>query len=329
MFLKQQNILAKKIISTILSVCMIFMICFSVVSPVYAAERNENKATAKINYATEQIEFGNKEDNEKQSATPKYMYSPNVSVKATPKKQTTEKWYPVYGGTIDISKYIPAASGKECFFAIRFADDVPREDGTYKSRNTIIIPGRQSTTAADLKRNISYNALTEKIEIGNFKYDYQIGLSEWNYGMTGDLNVSSKYMPLGGVVTIRQSATNENFASVSIKIKVPKAAATPNLKVNHKTEKIVGITKKSGWAASEDGIYKEFTDSSIELKLFEEKFGKADKFDTEYVQFSAKSEAVECLVIYVKTLATERVPSSQAQVLYIPLDFIEEQTAEE
>jgi len=31
----------------------------------------------------------------------------------------------------------------------------------------------------------------------------------------------------------------------------------------------------------------------------------------------------------VKTLATERVPSSQAQVLYIPLDFIEEQTAEE
>lgn len=328
MFTTKKYMPLKQILSAFLSVCLLFAMLFVIGQTASAAEEVKNEdIVISINYVTEQLIIGSSDYTVANGAKPIYMYSPNVSLTSTPKKQAAEKWYPVYGNTIDIQKYIPSTLEKECIFAVRLASELPGEDGTYKSRDIVIIAGRPSVTGAELKRRVAYNPLSEKLEVDDYLssmgYDFQIDLGGWNYNMKQDLNVSSKYMPLGGVVTIRQSANQSAgiFASNSIKIKIPKAASVPSIKVTAEKERIIGIVKNTGWSAYEEGPYREFNDTTIEFNLFEAKVASIDAFDVEVVTTS-DGKKVEYLIMYVKTLATEKKPSSPTKKLYIPIDLL-------
>lgn len=326
MFKIQKNKINKEITSVFLAVCLMFGICLAIIigSPIRVNANEEDilednteevrKIEAEIDYINEVIILKNIIST---NGEPVYMYSPKASITANAKKQASEKWFEVRGNTIDISKYIPSKAGKESVIAVRFADDIRREDKTYESRAAFIISSRPNISLAMLKEQVIYDMKDEHIKlIGDLKdreYDYSITGNGWNYRMTGDLDVSPKVMPLGGSVTIRLSATDESFSSNSIKIKVPKPIATPKLKVNLKKFQITGTSNKLGWSVSIDGEYKNFDEKKIDFKDFENKLTKVDDFEITTL------DGIEYIKLYVKVLPTHKRPSSMVQTLLIPL----------
>ena len=318
-----KNDLNKKIISFFLSVCLMLSICFALGLTVHANENDDDgeskvmKVEAEIDYVNEVIVLKNKKT---ANGNPVYMYSPKASITANAKKQANEKWIAVEGNTIDISKHIPLKSGKESVIAIRFADDIQREDKTYESREVFIIQSRPNVSIGDLKRQVLYDIEDGHIRlIGELKgreYDYQIGNSDWIYKAKGDLDASPQNMPLGGTVTIRLSATDVSFASLSIAIKVPKPLPTPKLKLNFRRGYIIGASNRFGWSAEEDGEYEIFNDKRISFNDFEEKFTNISKFET------IVEDEIKYIIVYIKALATNKRPASIAQVLLIPVNEI-------
>ena len=82
-----------------------------------------------------------------------------------------EKWFPIYGGGIDISKIIPARAAKtqrkQYYIAIRKADDVFDSETGYASRVSAPIKPRYSEK--NLNKFIEYDAEREKIVLsGNY-----------------------------------------------------------------------------------------------------------------------------------------------------------------
>ena len=325
----QRQKLNKRIFATLRSLCMVCIIC-TIFGGFVAVPANA-AGNVQIDYINESIELRSA----RRTDTPVYMYSPNASITSDAKKQAKEKWFPIVGNTLNISKYIPSKPGKESVIAIRLSDDVQMEDGTYESREAFIIPSRPNISASDLKRQVIYDAEIQRIRLtGDFvgqDYDYQLKGNDWYYKMRGELDVSPKYMPLGGVVTIRLSAdeSKKTFASVSIKIKIQKPMPAPNAKVNLKRSQITGVSNKCAWSFREYGEYTVFEKKTMEFeelaaelgeiaknKLNGDKFYKLDEFESVIV------DEVEYIKLYVKVMATVKKPASAVRMLLIPLDEI-------
>ena len=311
MILKSKQI--KAFITALFAVFMIFMF--------------ETGASAaiepKINYGEETITLtGGTGD-----GVVKYMYCPNVnpelSVKldgkgnivnepVEKKKMAAEKWYPVYGDTIDISGFIPGAN--EIKLAFRNADEFPDADGVYKSRVlSDYIPCRPAIIAKmdEIKKSVEYTPQTEMIDISDAAlaagYEYKIGISGWQKGHGASVNVSSKYNALGGTVIIKKSAseTGKTFASAEYKMKIPIAPPTPKLKISN--GKIKGINLNQVYATSPDGgDYKPFKSRIIDVSDIENQLG-------------IKTDGKDYIDLYIKTPATDKKPSSPIQKLHIDL----------
>jgi hypothetical protein len=245
-----------------------------------------------------------------------YMYSPNVTpnldaaTKAGRKRLAAERWYPVYGNTIDISRFIPRTGS--VVFAFRDADELPNAGGIYPSRRTsAAMLGRPVVSPADFRNNVryvtSFDAPTERILVSgtllNDGYEYKVGISSWQRGSGGFIDMSAKYNPMGGTVSVRKRATDSSFASAEFRIKIPRAPATPSLKINN--SKIIGIRINDHvWSATENGTYKEFTYSTIDLNNFTSQMGVSIA--------SLNGE------MYIKVAATDKKPSSAVQRLLLP-----------
>jgi hypothetical protein len=73
-----------------------------------------------------------------------------------------ERWYPIYGGGIDISKIIPPrASRGQYYIAIRRADDIFDTENGYATR--ITVPLKPRFNARNLNRFVEYDAFNERI----------------------------------------------------------------------------------------------------------------------------------------------------------------------
>jgi hypothetical protein len=251
------------------------------------------------------------------------MYSPNASVGSNSAALSKEKWYPVYGDEISITRYIPKSDrGTGIVFAFRDADELPGADGTYKSRRTSqIIKSRPVFSSADFKSAIAYNPKTERITIDTnvlSSYDYQSELGLWVRDNTGSyIDASAKYNPLGGTFSIRKSAVEgSSFASNEYKLKIPKAPASPRIKVNEKTNRMTGIQNAFQWSADETSGYAAFTGKNGSLIMFKE--AGIENFET--VQDASGKDFI---VVYIKKVATDRVPSSLVQRLLISKAAVE------
>jgi hypothetical protein len=262
----------------------------------------------------------------------RYMYSPNVNPNlnarnystADARRMSAEKWFPVYGDTIDISRFIPRSG--EVVFAFRDADELPNSDGVFLSREVSgVIPERPRVSNADFRNNARYvTAPSERIIItGELLegYEYKVGISQWIAGEGPFIDVNSRWNASGGTVSVRRAATPSDFASAEFKIKLPRAPAAPKLRVTN--TRIIGIKMRDHrWATSENGTYREFTYSAIDLNNFEVKMGAgADSF------LIVRENDEDFIAIFIRIPATERRPSSGVQRLLVPLSAISGETA--
>jgi hypothetical protein len=283
-----------------------------------AAVNNYSDIIINIDYINETIKLSGKDG----SGAVKYMYSPNVSAgaEAMPKRQAAEKWYPIYGDEIDISKYIPDNDKNGGFiFAFRDADEIAGADGIYKSRKTsVIIKGRPSVSSADFKNYINYNSRTERIEIKSLgAYDYQVGIGSWSLNNNAPfIDASSKYNPLGGIFTIRASAVpGKSFASNEYKLKIPKAPPVPNIKINEKSGRLTGVQTSMQWSASENGPFANFRDRSGSTDIFKENI---DAFELE-----KDASGNDCIAVYIRVASTDKTPTSPLQKLLVDKALLE------
>jgi len=307
---------SKKIKMLITALFVIYMILFF-------ASGASAAIVSKINYGEETVKLTGGAE----GGVVIYMYCPNVNPELAvkldskgniinepdeKKKLAAEKWYPVYGDTIDLSTFIPQTD--EIKLAFRNANEFPDADGVYKSRVlSDYIPCRPAITdKTSIKKSIEYCPQTETIDIKDDAlaggYEYKIGISGWQKGNGSSINVSSKYNALGGTVIIRKSASeiNKTFASTEYKIKIPIAPPVPKLKI--KDGKIIGIDLNQVYSTSPDGIddYKPFKSKTIDISDIDNQLG-IDTSGKDYID------------IYIKTPATDKKPSSPIQKLHIDL----------
>jgi len=287
---------------------------------------------ARINFSEETITVSGGTGN----GVVRYMYSPNVNPNlnarnynnADARRMAAEKWFPIYGDTIDISMFIPRAG--EVVFAFRDADELPNADGVYLSRETSeIIPARPNISQATLRNNARYetslNAPVERIRVSGELlegYEYKVGISQWLPGEGAFIDVDSRYNAAGGTIAIRKIATGSAFASGEFKMKLPRAPAAPKLRVNN--NRIIGIKMRSHmWSTTENGTYREFTYSSIDLWNFAVQMGAdQDSFAT------VRENDKDYIAIFVRVPATDRRPSSEVQRLLVPVDAFSAEPSE-
>lgn len=265
-----------------------------------------------IDYVAEVIRLSGKEG----GGFVRYMYSPNVSAgaEANPRRQASERWFPIYGDEIDISQFIPNGRNNGFLFAFRDADEIAGDNGVFTSRRTTtVIRGRPIMSSADFRSFITYNPRTERIyidpEFG--PYDFQVGIGKWILNNTAPfIEASSRHNPMGGVFTIRASAVpGRSFASNEYRLRIPRAPNAPNIRVNERTGRLSGIRTTMQWSVSPTGPFVNFRDRT----------GNLDALGLHRHAFmTAQDEnGNDCVIIYIRLAATDRLPSSPAQKLLI------------
>lgn len=330
----------KEVISYILTASIIiYCFTFLPISVSVAAPTNSYaNISVFIDYENETITLSGNDS----TKDVKYMYSPNATATTLARKLAAEKWYPIYGDVLNISRFIPKNETSEILFAFRDADELPNSDGTYSSRilsnkNGKSINGRPNISQNVFKSSARYDSLSETIKISGdllSGYDYRIGDGNWITNKTNSsINVSSKYNSLGGTVIIRKSAVaGSSFASNEYKAKIPKAPNRPNVRVNDKSQRLVGIitgTNGYAWSSSENGQYILFKDRILDLSDFEKEMGQPlSSFEQESnIVKPGESNIVNAkedyIILYIKILANEKRPSSPVQKLYIEKSLIE------
>ncbi|MCL2096574.1 MAG: hypothetical protein FWH10_06690 [Oscillospiraceae bacterium] len=285
-----------------------------------------------VDYVGETIILSGLEESEKPVT---YMYSPKVSEKLDPAtagsadrtRLAAEKWYPVYGNEIDISKLIPRSG--QIYIAFRDAGELPDIHGVYYSRRVSAAISSRPALPSNTKSHVKYSPSTESIVTGGIfgedgaAYEYRVGISQWVRAAGATIDASSKYNSMGGVVSIRSAATNSSFASAEYKVKIPKSPAPPKVRVNG--GRIIGInTKNHRWAAAENGPYYSFNFSSIILKNFPEQMKVNDTltYAGAFAEPRISIDGVEHIAMYIKIPATDKKPSSMAQRLWVPVNEI-------
>jgi len=117
-----------------------------------------------------------------------------------------EKWYPIYGGGIDISKIIPAKAAKnikkQYYIAVRRSDDVFDTENGYPSRITAPIKPRYN--GRDLKKFIEYDAAAEKIVLSA------------NYPDGDSLNIVYRYEYFDAVSGVLTKNSADRGANISV-----------------------------------------------------------------------------------------------------------------
>jgi len=262
--------------------------------------------------------------------TVEYMYAlkvlPDSSISSDKKTKTflAEKWYPIYGNTIDISKSLPKSNKKAFYIAIRRAEDVFDSEKGYLSRQ--VVPLKARNPDSQFKKQIVYNPDKEMFVLSSgeinviYRMNYFTTLVEAKLTTTNGISVPSHIYPLGGVLYVSaMPVTNSNgevtmAASNPVKISVPKRTTAPSVKVDLSSKKITSL-KKSTMEYSYDGKENWTTytgnSTSLELKNLHSHFSNITLSDDDNY------------IIYVRTKATAKSPASESKKLVIPKSFVD------
>lgn len=257
-----------------------------------------------------------------------YMYC--LRAVADGAKQSAEKWYPVMGDNINVSKVIPKNANAAVYrVAIRPVEALAEEDNNYSSENrkTIVLNPRRILTSAE-KKSVVYK--DGKIVLNDEKAPYieviytvgicTTGIIKSINGENG-IEVHPKSNPLGNTVSIQFPAhidesnpENNRFASAAFKVRVPRTAKIPAIKDDGKRG-FTGFTAKMSWSATG------------ELNN-PESWTQCEKGMVRYENLSAvfgglqleSNENGDFRILYVKTDATNKILESDILIVKIPED---------
>jgi hypothetical protein len=180
-----------------------------------------------------------------------------------------EKWYPIYGGGIDISRVIPVRAARnprnQYYIAIRRADDIFNSETGYESRVSVRIKPRFGER--NLSRFIEYDASNEKIILsrnytgGNYlniiyRYDFfdpiSGTLTKDGADAAANIDVPARLFSAGGTVSISTMPSLRNgpygpeveFArSAETKVRIPRIPALPAIRADLSVNRLVSIRK--------------------------------------------------------------------------------------
>ena len=212
-----------------------------------------------------------------------------------------EKWYPVYGGGIDISKVIPARAAKnprrQYYIAIRRTDDVFDSVNGYASRIIVMIKPRYSQR--DLNKFIEYDAAGEKIVLSQdypdgdsldivYRYDFFDDLSgrltKDRSEANANISVSGGLFYMGGNVNISSMPFTKNgqygpevvyARSKEVKFKIPATPAMPAIRADLTAQILTSIKKDSlewsltGLTGENSGAWQPYGGSETSLPFTE------------------------------------------------------------
>lgn len=256
-----------------------------------------------------------------------------------------EKWYPIYGGGIDISKAIPAKSfnnpKKQYYIAIRKSEDIFDTEEGYKTRITALIKPRYN--GKDLNKFIEYDAENEKIILSEnykngdyfdiiYRFDYfeklsctlskngsepgmNIDLPRGLFSLGGNVYISSK-----PVLKENQYGSEVVFAkSKEIKFKIPKTPDLPAVRADFTDNKLVSLKKGSiEWSLTGDekpGSWYPYEKNETTLRfneIFETFFSSGEKNINENGDYT----------IYFRTKAVaKKNPASMPKKIIIPAEL--------
>jgi hypothetical protein len=185
--------------------------------------------------------------------------------------QAGERWLPVLGNTIDISRLVPRSGNTVFRFAVRRADAEP-EGGSFgeDDRNMIEIRARRTVATPDRRSIIVRDGLLTRGTVpnmaipGNVEVLYRIGIGQWStsavtLGQINDADVGisllAQHNPMGGTAEVRFAAItdaadpNDNrFASVPFRVRIPRPMRAPRLRVNANRGTVTGINQRMEWS---------------------------------------------------------------------------------
>lgn len=264
-----------------------------------------------------------------------------------------DKWYPIYGGDISIEKVIPkkapANAKKAYYIAVRAADDNFAGDFGYMTR--IAVPIKSRYFDKSLKKLLEYDADLQEYKISrevafggnkilfsfdNFGYNEMqsnssIKVPSASYFNGGSLKVKTAPILSGGGVQYASSAV--------IKYTIPKAGASPAVKIDSKKAGLVSLKNgkmeysKDYNAASENpGTWQTYTDSSTTVLYTD--FASRLKIDIRDLAIENEKGDITTpdtvlpggeyyYVIYFRTKAvSKKTPASPPKKIKIPYDEV-------
>lgn len=279
---------------------------------------------------------------------PQYMYALKAVspaqldfLKSKPDKYinvlANEKWYPIYGGGIDITKAIPNQAAKNeknahCI-AIRKADDIFNNLNGFESRIAFIISPRYNK----FNKALEYDAVNEKIVLAqSFQNDQIDAVYQFDYFLPNNvkmtkngnqkglfnIDVPANHFSFGCTVNISTAPQNIDgtfFArSKSVKFKVPKQPNPPAVQFDKADKKITGM-KTKGLEYSFDTVKWELYSgtSSVnftklaDLEAVFNGIQDSEKHETENNEYAYK--------IYIRVAPIEKkAPASNYTTIEIP-----------
>ena len=254
-------------------------------------------------------------------ATPESSLSGDKKIKTL----LSEKWYPMYGDTVNISNLLQKSDKKAYYIAIRRADDVFDSQSGYQSRQTVELKSRNPN--AQFKKQIKYDAEREMFVLASgeaemailYRMNYFTTLVEATMTATEGISVPAHIYPLGGVLYISSMPIMKDnrvimAASKPVKISVPKRAKAPAVKLDLSSKKIASL-KKSSTEFSYDGRENWTTyngAANLELVNIREHFP------------NIRVTEEDNYILYFRTKATAKTPASEAKKLVIPRSFVNE-----
>ncbi|MCL2816259.1 MAG: hypothetical protein FWD23_16825, partial [Oscillospiraceae bacterium] len=258
---------------------------------------------------------------------PQYMYALRAVQDGS--NHRNERWLPVMGSEIDISKLIPRSG--EYRLAVRLVDAEMDDDGFYSEDDRQMRPlgTRQTLSTAD-RRSVSYNNGMIKIAGGTQDVLYRVGgISQWSTATlttdeenTDGIIVSPALFPLGGTIEIRfkpAEDSNARFASPAFRIKIPKAGRAPRIRDNERRQILTGFTARMEWSAGPNEISDGEDGDGWE-------WNTCPRGAVPYSQLAAVFEGLQSegtgsnrfFNLYIRTAATAKMPPSAPVIFKIP-----------
>ena len=164
------------------------------------------------------------------------QYALRVGATPTDAELGRVRWMPTYSGAIDISRFIPRRPGVANFnIAFRWSNQAPTAaNATVVALNHRPAVGRTDVIYDFVSQQVVVNTSTPRIANGPF--EVRIGDDVWynfsdrsGWGRPVALHspfpLPLRVMPTGGVIQARVAPTDTSFASMPIRVRIPRPTA--------------------------------------------------------------------------------------------------------
>ena len=196
------------------------------------------------------------ENSERRNKTPQFMYAFKAVTDAQRDKWgeakkdryitalSKEKWFPIYGSGIDISKIIPNNAKKQYFIAIRETNDFFNNITGFDSR--VGFPVSPRYNQKELSKSLVYDAVKEEIVLAQgrasidavYQFDLFPPITLSGMDNNNGIKVRADHFSLGATMSISSAPQVSDSGEVTfarsriVKFKIPKQPNAPAVKVD-------------------------------------------------------------------------------------------------